>query len=145
MSELVVRRVPVDASRSVKQVIVQVPFNQIECYEMRDYLTLESSEQIDWITPVQISKQYTGEPDTAYKFTIRRDQVKGATQWVDVILGDENVGLVAFGGPHSRIVIASNNPIVDDVTIAFLVQYKENHEDTINTGLLKQGCCLGTL
>lgn len=147
MSELVLRKLPVDKSSGVKQVIVQVPFHQTECYELHQYLGLKAAHDIEWITPIQVSSQYTGVPQPGYTFIIHPDRRYENTQWVDIFCNLEKMGVISFGGPHRRIVTGNcvDSERLTDVTVAFLVQIKESNEDQHNTRLLKPGHCIGTV
>ncbi|MNX01517.1 hypothetical protein D3C86_310510 [compost metagenome] len=140
MSELTIRRIPVDDSAGSRQVIVQVPLVNGECYQIPDYLKVPN-ECIHWITPVQVSAHYTGVPAPGFTFTVRPGR-EGSGQWVDVWCNLEQAASILVGGPYSRITIGSNIDSGDlsinvaeaarQVTVAFLVQFEVPHEDTDN-------------
>ncbi|MNL03332.1 hypothetical protein D3C87_1238650 [compost metagenome] len=140
MSELTIRRIPVDDSAGSRQVIVQVPLVNGECYQIPDYLKVPN-ESIHWITPVQVSAHYTGVPAPGFTFTVRPGR-EGSGQWVDVWCNLEQAASILVGGPYSRITIGSNIDSGDlsinvaeaarQVTVAFLVQFEVPHEDTDN-------------
>lgn len=140
MTEMSIRRMPVDESTQSRQVIVQVPIYNSECYQLPDALDIVSTA-VHWITPVQVSAQYTGIPAPGFTFTIRPHRAEeGAGQWVDVFLRLRKVASILIGGQFGRIVtstdIQHDDLLFDDlrnVTVAFLVQYEVPHEDTFAT------------
>jgi hypothetical protein len=130
---------PVDESSGVKQVIVQVPIQGQDCHQLPNVLGVDNAK-FHWITPVQISAQYTGVPAPGFTFTIRPGHIDDFSgQWVDVWSNLHRVAAILVGGPHNRIVIGSellsgNIPeeivqAAQQVTVAFLVQYEDIHED----------------
>lgn len=145
MTEVSIRRMPVDDSAGSRQVIVQVPIHNSDCYQLPDLLDIDPTA-IHWITPVQVSAHYTGIPAPGFTFGIRpyREQ-EGKSQWVDVFYQLNKVAVIAIGGRHGRIVtgnafdeqLAKLFPeaaeAVAQVTVAFLVQYEVPHEDTFAT------------
>jgi hypothetical protein len=145
MTEVSIRRMPIDDSAGSHQVIVQVPIHNTECYQLPDLLGINPTA-IHWITPVQVSAQYSGIPAPGFTFTIRpyREQ-EGGGQWVDVFYRLNKVALISIGGPHGRIVTGNSldeqlaklfpemAEAVAQVTVAFLVQYEVPHEDTFAT------------
>ncbi|WDS62151.1 hypothetical protein [Pseudomonas phage D6] len=111
------------------------------------YLGLLPHQKIEWITPIQISIEYTGVPNPAYRFVVHPNAQPGAAQWMDIFGNLEKVGYIAFGGPHGRIVTGNcvDSERIDHVSAAFLVQIKETHEDSTDSGLLQPGRCIGTV
>jgi len=155
MYEMSIRRLPVDDSSGVKQVIVQVPIMGSECYQLPEMLGVDASK-IQWITPVQVSEQYTGIPAKGFTFCLQPNWTeRGTAQVVTVVYNLQKVSSVMFGGPHKRIV--TDNAALDAIipvelgaaiercTIAFLVQIEDTHEDVDNPGLLQSGRCIGTV
>ncbi|QBJ02818.1 hypothetical protein MZD04_gp292 [Pseudomonas phage Psa21] len=144
---------PLDESSGVKELIVQVPIVDSECYQLPDILKVDSN-RISWVSPVQICVQYTDVPAPGFTFTLGPNP-DGKGQWLYVWYKLHRVAIVAIGGPHGRIVVGSNlvdettpadlAEVINQVTIAFLVHIKETHEDDTNTGLLQQGSCIGTV
>jgi hypothetical protein len=144
MTEMSIRRMPVDDSAGSRQCIVQVPINSTECYQLPDLLQLSDPAQIHWITPVQVSAQYTGIPCPGFTFGIRPHRAEeGKGQWVDIFYQLNKVAVICIGGPHGRIV--TGNAVVGEevsaevanavaqATVAFLVQFEVPHEDTFAT------------
>jgi hypothetical protein len=130
---------PIDESSGVKQAIVQVPLFASECYELPGFLGVEIAD-IHWITPVQVSAHYTGVPAPGFTFTIRPHRTQeGSGQWVDIWCNLNRVASIVIGGPFHRIVVGANMgeevpaSIIEaahNVTVAFLVQIEDTHEDS---------------
>lgn len=159
MTEMTIRRMPWTCDET-KRSIVQIPLDGKEqVYQLPELLLNNDPEwAIEWITPVQVSQQYTGVPSPGFTFVVRpmseSDAGEGQRAWdsdrmvypqmVDVFYHLKLVQSFSIGGPHGRIVAGSQYVQVGDgvqdlsvlsSTMAFLVQAKRvpDVEDTENS------------
>lgn len=136
MTEVTIRRMPI-TDDNARRVIVQVPLDGKEQVFQLPELLLRATynEQIEWITPIQVSQQYSGVPAPGFTFIVRPPSYGDrSTQWLDVFYNLQLVQSFAFGGPHGRIVQSapyeqSGDGVKDLMvlasTVAFLVQVKK--------------------
>lgn len=147
MTELSIRRMPSD-DENTKRAILQIPLTgKEEVIELKHVMfptDLMSDWEFDWITPVQISEQYTGVPASGFTFIVRPEvdaDDRHRTQLIDVFYQLKHIQTLAFGGV-GRIVYGGNlegkSPeamYVMSATVAFMVQFKrvpdEDTEDTL--------------
>uniref|UniRef100_A0AB39CDH3 Uncharacterized protein n=1 Tax=Pseudomonas phage RVTF4 TaxID=3236931 RepID=A0AB39CDH3_9VIRU len=151
MTEMTIRRMPIDDDHT-KRLIVQVPVEgKLDVYQLNDVIPHDTGWAVEWITPVQVSQQYTGVPAPHMTFVVRpasSDEelvMNGGqrTQYVDVFYELSLVQTFAINGRTGRIVAAAPYQQVGDgmkdltvlsSTMAFLVQFKApDDEDTENS------------
>lgn len=143
MTELSIRRMPSD-DENTKRAIVQVPLtgkeDVIELKQVMLPADLMADWEFDWITPIQISEQYTSVPASGFTFIVRPADGRRSTQMVDVFYQLKHIQTLAIGGV-GRIVygvdLEGKSPeamYVSSATVAFMVQFKRvPDEDTENS------------
>lgn len=158
MTEMTIRRMPW-TDDVTKRAIIQIPLDGKEqVLELNDLVNARHPDwEFEWITPVQVSTQYTGIPAPGFTFVIRppsesdyatarrspdSDRVVVA-QMVDVLYHLHHVQSFMIGGPNGRIVVGcqyeQKGDGVQDLsvlssTLSLLVQFKKRpDEDTENT------------
>jgi len=152
MTTVSIRRMPW-SDDATNRAIVQVPLDgEEQVFDLPMMINGGDAKwDFEWITPVQVSQQYTGVPAPGFTFTIRPPSASDhvvredhpRAQVVDVFYHLNLVQSFMIGGPHGRIVAGmqyeqGNDPLVDltvlSTTLAFLVQFKSApDDDTENT------------